>query len=141
MKANVSKRVLAMLLCGAMAASLTACGGSSNGGSTSTGGDAASTSGDVIELQIGFENSISEPIGQGIEKWAELLEEASGGTMTITAYPDSQLGSKNELIDSMMLGEPFARWRTARSMQITVYRISASCSGRSCSTAGMSAGR
>ena len=106
MKANVSKRVLAMLLCGAMAASLTACGGSGNGGSTSTGGDAASTSGDVIELQIGFENSISEPIGQGIEKWAELLEEASGGTMTITAYPDSQLGSKNELIDSMMLGEP-----------------------------------
>lgn len=32
MKANVSKRLLAMLLCGAMAASLTACGGSSNGG-------------------------------------------------------------------------------------------------------------
>lgn len=31
MKANVSKRLLAMLLCGAMAASLTACGGSGNG--------------------------------------------------------------------------------------------------------------
>lgn len=107
MKANVSKRLLAMLLCGAMAASLTACGGSSSGGDTSTGDDSsAAASGDVIELQIGFENSISEPIGQGIEKWAELLEEASGGTMTITPYPDSQLGSKNELIDSMMLGEP-----------------------------------
>ena len=106
MKANVSKRLLAMLLCGAMAASLTACGGSSSG-DTSTGDDSsAAASGDVIELQIGFENSISEPIGQGIEKWAELLEEASGGTMTITPYPDSQLGSKNELIDSMMLGEP-----------------------------------
>ena len=83
--------------------SLTACGGDNS----SDGGNAASgNNGDVIELQIGFENSISEPIGQGIEKWAELLEEASGGTMTITPYPDSQLGSKNELIDSMLLGEP-----------------------------------
>ncbi len=100
------KKISATMLCGAMALSLAACGGDpstgSNSGSQSQGGQ----TGDVIELQIGFENSISEPIGQGIEKWAELLDEASGGTMKITPYPDSQLGSKNELIDSMLLGEP-----------------------------------
>lgn len=61
---------------------------------------------DVVELQIGFENAISEPFGQGIVKWAELLDKASGGTMKITPYPDSQLGAKNDLIDSMMIGEP-----------------------------------
>lgn len=107
MKANVTKRALAMLLCGAMAAGLTACGGGSDP-AASTGGEGGSSSGEVVELQIGFENSLSEPIGQGLEKWAELLDEASGGTMKITLYPDSQLGSKNELIDSMLLGEPVA---------------------------------
>ena len=107
MKANVAKRALAMLLCGAMAAGLTACGGGSDP-AASTGGEGGSSSGEVVELQIGFENSLSEPIGQGLEKWAELLDEASGGTMKITLYPDSQLGSKNELIDSMLLGEPVA---------------------------------
>ena len=105
MKTTLKKRLLASLLCGAMAVSLAACGNSSQG---STGDDGSSASGDVVELQIGFENSASEPIGQGLEKWAELLDEASGGTMKITLYPDSQLGSKNELIDSMMLGEPVA---------------------------------
>lgn len=106
MKTTLKKRLLASLLCGAMAVSLAACGG--DGGTASSGGDEASSSGEVVELQIGFENSLSEPIGQGLEKWAELLDEASGGTMKITLYPDSQLGSKNELIDSMLLGEPVA---------------------------------
>ena len=106
MKTTLKKRLLASLLCGAMAVSLAACGG--DGGTASSGGDEASSSGEVVELQIGFENSASEPIGQGLEKWTELLDEASGGTMKITLYPDSQLGSKNELIDSMLLGEPVA---------------------------------
>lgn len=58
-----------------------------------------------VTLNIGFENSITEPVGQGIEKWAELLKERSGGKMEIVIYPDSQLGSKSDLIDSMLLGE------------------------------------
>lgn len=58
-----------------------------------------------VTLNIGFENSITEPIGQGLQKWAELLKERSGGTMEIVLYPDSQLGSKSDLIDSMLLGE------------------------------------
>ena len=112
MKATMRKRLMAALLCGAMMTGLTACGGGSQpaanqGGSEAAGGESAAA-GNVIELQIGFENSASEPIGQGLEKWAELLDEASGGTMKITLFPDSQLGSKNELIDSMILGEPVA---------------------------------
>ena len=35
----------------------------------------------------------------------ELLKEKSGGTMEIQIYPDSQLGDKSSLIDSMLLGE------------------------------------
>lgn len=59
-----------------------------------------------IVLQIGFENAMYEPVGQAVQRWQELLEKESNGTMKLEIYPDSQLGSKNKLIDSMLLGEP-----------------------------------
>lgn len=60
-----------------------------------------------VTIQIGFENSISEPIGQALEKWQSLVDEKGDGSLKIELYPDSQLGSKNELIDGMTLGEPY----------------------------------
>ena len=60
-----------------------------------------------VTLQIGFENSISEPIGQALEKWQQLVDEKGDGSLKLELYPDSQLGSKNELIDGMTLGEPY----------------------------------
>ncbi len=56
-------------------------------------------------LQIGFENSISEPIGQALVKWQELMAEKNVD-LEIELFPDSQLGDKNDLIDQMLLGEP-----------------------------------
>ncbi len=70
----------------------------------STGASAADAE---VTLQIGFENSISEPIGQALEKWQQLVEEKGDGSLKLELYPDSQLGSKNELIDGMTLGEPY----------------------------------
>jgi len=68
----------------------------------------AETPQEKVTLQIGFENSMSEPIGQALQKWSDLLAEKSNGTMEIVLYPDSQLGSKTDLIDSMPLGENVA---------------------------------
>ena len=56
-------------------------------------------------LQVGFENSLSEPVGLGMLKWQELLAAKNVG-LTIELFPDSQLGNKNDLIDQMLLGEP-----------------------------------
>lgn len=70
----------------------------------STGASAADAE---VTLQIGFENSISEPIGQALEKWQQLVEEKGDGSLKLELYLDSQLGSKNELIDGMTLGEPY----------------------------------
>lgn len=81
---------------------LSGCSSSESATTTTT----ESTSTDAIVLQVCFENSMSEPIGQALEQWQALLAEKSGGTMEIQLFPDSQLGSKNELIDSMLLGEP-----------------------------------
>lgn len=104
---KIWKKLVSAILCGTLVFSLAACGqkNDSTGGSQSTGSDSAAP-GDVIELQIGFENSMKEPLGQGVAKWAELLDKASNGTMKITPYPDSQMGNKTDIIDSMLLGEP-----------------------------------
>ena len=59
----------------------------------------------AVEINIGFENTLEEPIGQAVQKWAELLEEQSGGEMKMNLFPNSSLGSKNELIDQMIMGE------------------------------------
>lgn len=103
----MKKKMLSLALTGAMSLSLLAgCGG--NDGGKTDGGAASSGAAkpEAAVVQIGFENSISEPFGQGLVKWQELVEEKSGGSLKIELYPDSQLGSKSELIDSMLLGEP-----------------------------------
>ena len=113
------KKITALTMAGSMAAlSLTACGGGTSTTATTAAAAAETTAAaadattaaetsnsDAIVLQVAFENSISEPIGQGIVKAQELLKEKSGGTMEIQIYPDSQLGDKSSLIDSMLLGE------------------------------------
>jgi TRAP-type transport system periplasmic protein len=104
------KKLLAFVTASAMTvALLTACNSSSNSDVASSASTASSaSSSDKVTLQLGFENSLSEPVGQAAQKWADLLAEKSGGTMEIVLYPDSQLGNKSDLIDSMLLGENVA---------------------------------
>ena len=66
---------------------------------------AAAASGDVVTINIGFENTTEEPIGQAVEKWAELLKEESNGTMELKGFANSALGNKSKLIDQMVMGE------------------------------------
>ncbi len=112
------KRITGFALAGILSMSmLAACGNSEATGSADSsapvsnassvsGEEAAPASEETAVIQVGFENSISEPFGQGLVKWQELVDEKSNGTLKIELYPDSQLGSKSELIDSMLLGEP-----------------------------------
>lgn len=96
------KKLLAIALSATLAmTTLVGCSGS--GGTESEGG---AKDGKSQVIQIGFENSISEPIGQALEKWQQLVDEKGDGSLKIELFPDSQLGSKSELIDSMLLGEP-----------------------------------
>jgi tripartite ATP-independent transporter DctP family solute receptor len=59
-----------------------------------------------VKVQIGFGNSMAEPIGQALKEWQSLVAEQGDGSLVIELFPDSQLGSKSKLIDSMLLGEP-----------------------------------
>lgn len=78
------------------AAMLTGCG---------SGQQSAAKDGKVV-IQVGYENNPGEPFDKGVNKWKELLEQKSNGTMVIETYPSSQLGSKNDLIDQMIAGQP-----------------------------------
>lgn len=120
------RKFMALATAAAMALSLTACGSSSS--STDTKGaettapaaqdsaapeskdtkdtSAAAYSGDAITVQIGFENTLEEPVGQALVKWKELVEEKGDGSIKIELFPNSSLGSKSELIDMMIMGEP-----------------------------------
>lgn len=100
-----SKKVLALILSGAVASSLMACKGTGTASNSAGAEPAAAGESHAVVLQVAFENSASEPVGEGWKKAQEILEEKSGGTMKIELYPDSQLGDKSSLIDSMLLGE------------------------------------
>ncbi len=77
-----------------------------DGSAAPTGGNAGNGGGDPIVFQAGYENHPGEPIDLGMNKWAELLEERSGGSMIMEIFPSSQLGSKSDLIDQMHAGSP-----------------------------------
>ncbi|BEU87028.1 C4-dicarboxylate TRAP transporter substrate-binding protein [Selenomonas sp. TAMA-11512] len=72
------------------------------------GGDKqqASDSKEKVVLRIGYENNPGEPLDVALNKWKELVAKKSNGQMELELYPSSQLGSKNDLIDQMIVGEP-----------------------------------
>lgn len=130
------KKLIALAVTGVMLVSVAACG--NNTGST------ASESGTSVEpevvLDVAFENNSSEPIGQGWEKAQGIIKEKSGGKMTIEVYPDSQLGDKSSLIDSMLLGEPVCTLADGAFYQIMELRIWEFCSDHFYLITGINAG-
>lgn len=63
---------------------------------------------DEVVLQVGYANNPGEPFDLGCQKWKELIEEKSGGSFKIELYPSQQLGSKDDVMDMMVAGEPIA---------------------------------
>ena len=61
---------------------------------------------DALVLHVGYENAVGEPFDQGCRKWQELVNQRSHGKMQLKLYPLSTLGSKSEIMDRMVAGEP-----------------------------------
>ena len=93
------RRILSIFLGAMLIIGMTLVGG--------CGGDKqAADSREKIVLRIGYENNPGEPLDVALNKWKELVAEKSDGQMELELYPSSQLGSKNDLIDQMIAGEP-----------------------------------
>lgn len=68
-------------------------------------GAAFTTSATAVEIQVGYENHPGEPVDLFCKEWKRLVEERSGGELTIELYPSSQLGNKNDIMDQMVAGD------------------------------------
>lgn len=124
------KRFLATAMTAVMAAGmLSACGGSSapadSGKSdTSAAGDSqaqaqapAADSGEKFELVIGHIVDEENTWHKASLKFKEIVEEKSGGRIEVTIYPNSQLGSEVEMIQSILTNGGCDIAFTGESMQ------------------------
>ena len=58
----------------------------------------------TVNLRLAHVQAESAPTGIGTERFAELVEEYSDGTVTIEVFPASQLGSNAEIFSSVQTG-------------------------------------
>ncbi|WMJ84523.1 TRAP transporter substrate-binding protein [Oscillospiraceae bacterium LTW-04] len=114
------KKVLSALLVGIMVLSVAGCGGSSPSSASSapasqgSESQAASTSETVFELKLAENQPADNPISKGMQMFADLVAEKTGGTVKIEVYLDAQLGNENETIDQIQAGTlDFARINTS----------------------------
>ena len=56
-------------------------------------------------IKLCHEQVDGDPIDEGCDKWAELVDEATDGAVKIEVYPSSQLGVKADLIEMMLMGQ------------------------------------
>lgn len=55
-------------------------------------------------MRAGHSANASEPYHAGLTELARLVEERSGGDLTLRIFPDNQLGNEKEMIEGLLLG-------------------------------------
>ena len=101
------KKFLSLLLVMLMTASLTACGGSSSSGSNDSSNDAASgDDGTYTKVSLSLAHGAAETttMNQSMIYLKEIVEERSGGAVTIDLYPNQQLGADRETTEAVTQG-------------------------------------
>lgn len=114
-KGNVMRRSMkAMALVLGAAMMLTACGGGSSTASTTAAGkteaaateaakaDAKTDDGKTYEINIGHIVDERDSWHQASEKFKEYVEDKSNGRIKVNVYPNSQLGSEVDMIQSIL---------------------------------------
>lgn len=99
------KKLIALILAVTMVFSLCACsngGGSSEDDNTPSG--TANYTGPSYTLTLGHVIADGTPTDEGADKFAQLVDEASGGKIKIEVYPNSALGDNRAMIESVQQG-------------------------------------
>jgi len=71
--------------------------------SSSIASAAPADTGQTFNLTFAHVVSATHPKGMAAARFAELVEERSGGRITINVFPDSQLGTDQQITEQMML--------------------------------------
>ena len=108
------KKAISLLLLIAVLVSLAACGSAPQeqansepeaGGVISTPYGDLPADGPEIELVIASDAVETSIHNQAVEKYAKIIQEATQGKITLTNYPNAQLGSDTELLNSLVAGD------------------------------------
>ncbi|GAA0181290.1 TRAP transporter substrate-binding protein [Clostridium sediminicola] len=99
------KLLVSMLLVGAMAATMTACGGSKTNNSADKGEKEPDKKAEKIEIRIGHDSSVETPAHKALLEFEKSVEEKSDGRIDIVIYPSAQLGSAQEMFDQTRRGD------------------------------------
>lgn len=108
----MKKKVLALLLALAMAGSLAACGGDNPSSASAPGNStpaentqpASEPGGETYVLKFALQNGENHPLCQGVAKFGEILEEKSGGRITLDLAYSGSLGDKATTVQGMQTG-------------------------------------
>ena len=110
------KKLVSMVLAVTMAATLAACGGGSASTATTAapaaapaGGAAqttaaAASSGASVSMKIATTGNEKHQSTIAAQAFKEKIEELSGGQISATVYPNSQLGSEREMAEGVKMG-------------------------------------
>ena len=107
------KKKLSLLLAGALvAASLAGCGGGGGAAAPAAGGDAAaapaadsgSAAAELNLIIASNQTSLDNPYSYGMDKFKEVLEDISGGKISVTVHKGTLGENENELIEKLEMG-------------------------------------
>lgn len=99
------KKIFALVLALVMSMSLVACGGDSSSAAPGSGSaDASGASGDARVLRLSTHLSTDHGCVQMANKFNDLLQEKSGGSLSVEIYTDGQLGGQTENCEGLISG-------------------------------------
>lgn len=128
------KKLVSALLATAMLFSLTACGGGGgsstpgtnggqpSGGSQTSGGDVGDVANDPkVTLVYAEVNPLDTIVGQTASEFKRLVEEKSGGSITIDVRDSGVLGSENDVLDAIIGGDDSIDMSRISAFALTSY--------------------
>lgn len=98
MTTRFSKKIAAGLLASAVAVTLAACSGDSDGGNSGSG------DGGTVSLRLTQTNPATSDVGIASEEFAEMINERTDGRYEVTVYHDGQLGDERGSVEAVQLG-------------------------------------
>ncbi len=106
------KKALAFLLAAVMVFALAACGSTTTppatetpaNTTTETNGSTGEATFEKMTLNVGHSVSTDHGYHQGLVEFKRIVEEKTGGAVTVEIHPSSSLGSEREMIEALQLG-------------------------------------
>lgn len=94
------KKIIPLTLCVIMSLAMVACGGSSTSVEAGSGAEAL----EKVEIRISACNSLDHPQTLGLQVMKEYIEQHSNGNITVSIFPNSQLGAELQSVEQVKNG-------------------------------------